>query len=777
MRNLLASTSLAVLVLAGPDLAHAAGIKVEIARTAYGIPHVLARDYASLGYGEAYAYLQDNLCLIADKVVTVNGDRSKYFGADETTTIAFSPVKNFEADLFFKANLDIVALRKAFTRVSPDYQNLVRGYVAGYNRYLRDHPAASRPDGCREDWIRPINLDDMLRLNEERMIQASGAAWLKQAVTAAPPNSPAPKVGDMAQVGLPLEPETFGLGSNGWAFGSAVTTNKSGVLLGNPHFPWETTNRFYEMHLTIPGKIDVMGVTIGGAPGMSIGFNKDVAWTHTVSTDRHFTVFELTLDPKDPKAYLVDGKSEPMSARTISVEVKGEATPRTRTLYSTRYGPVVVMPQVGVNWTASRAYALKDANKNNLRSGDVWLNIARARRVGEIKATIEKTLGIPWVNTIAADRSGQALYADVTATPNVSAEKLKACAPLSGLGPMAASARIYMLDGARAACDWDNAPGTPAPGLLAGASMPSMIRTDYVANSNDSYWLTNARAPITGQPPIVGPADVAQNLRTRSGLMEIEARLAGQDDLQGREVDPASVQSMLYRNKNLAADLVLGDLAKICEASPTASLASGKTVDLTRACAVLAGWDRRMNLESVGAHLFVEFWRNAEKIPGIWATPFDPADPVHTPSGLKTAGPTADKVRLALAQAVDLLDTAKIPLDAPWGQVQFAIRGDLKIPVHGGEGTDGVLNAQQSKLIPGLGYVPFHGSSYIQVVTFDERGPVTDAILTYSQATDPKSPHFADQTLLNAKKGWVRLPYHRADIEADPQVTRISLRE
>lgn len=777
MRRFLASVGLTGLVLAGANSAHAGGIKVEIARTQYGIPHVLARDYVSLGYGEAYAYLQDNLCLIADKVVTVNGDRSKYFGADATTTVAFSQVKNIEADLFFKANLDVVALRKAFSKVSPDYQSLVRGYVAGYNRYLRDHPAATRPEGCREAWVRPINLDDMLRLNEERMIQASGAAWLRQAVGAVPPSSPAPKVGDMAELGFPIEPETFGLGSNGWAFGKAVTANKSGVLLGNPHFPWETTNRFYEMHLTIPGKIDVMGVTIGGAPGMSIGFNKDVAWTHTVSTDRHFTVFELTLDPSNPKAYMVDGKSVPMTAKTVSVEVKGEAAPRTQTFYATQFGPLVVMPQVGVNWTASRAYALKDANKNNLRSGDVWMNIARARSVGDIKATIEKTLGIPWVNTIAADRNGQALYADVTATPNVSAQKLKSCAPPSGLGPMAASARIYMLDGARAQCDWDTVAGTPAPGLLAGASMPSQVRTDYVANSNDSYWLANARTPMAEQPPIVGPTAVMQNLRTRSGLMEIEARLAGQDGLAGTTVDPAMVEAMLYRNKNLAADLVLGDLGKICEASATTTLANGKVVDLKPACAILAKWDRRMNLESVGAHLFIEFWRNAERIPGVWATPFDPKDPVHTPSGLQTAGPTADKLRLALGQAVDLLEGAKIPLDAPWGQVQVAIRGELKIPVHGGEGTDGVLNAQQSKLVPGLGYVPFHGSSYIQVVTFDAKGPVTDAILTYDQATDPKSPHYADQTLLHAKKGWVRLPFHRADINSDPEISRISLRE
>ena len=42
--------------------------------------------------------------------------------------------------------------------------------------------------------------------------------------------------------------------------------------------------RFYEMHLTIPGQMDVMGVGIGTYPMVSIGFNKDVAWSHTVST-------------------------------------------------------------------------------------------------------------------------------------------------------------------------------------------------------------------------------------------------------------------------------------------------------------------------------------------------------------------------------------------------------------------------------------------------------------------------------------------------------------
>ena len=53
------------------------------------------------------------------------------------------------------------------------------------------------------------------------------------------------------------------LGSNAWAFGKDVTANGSGMLLGNPHFPWSGPNRFYEMHLTIPGQMDVMGGGIG----------------------------------------------------------------------------------------------------------------------------------------------------------------------------------------------------------------------------------------------------------------------------------------------------------------------------------------------------------------------------------------------------------------------------------------------------------------------------------------------------------------------------------
>ncbi|MWP07763.1 acylase, partial [Escherichia coli] len=132
-------------------------------------------------------------------------------------------------------------------------------------------------------------------MGEEKAIQASAGAMLQSIVAAQPPGgAPAsavvpPHAVDTAALDRDLQLRDMPIGSNGWAFGTAATDNGRGVLLGNPHFPWTTTNRFYQVHLTVPGKLDVMGASIAAFPVVSIGFNKDVAWTHTVSTGRRFT--------------------------------------------------------------------------------------------------------------------------------------------------------------------------------------------------------------------------------------------------------------------------------------------------------------------------------------------------------------------------------------------------------------------------------------------------------------------------------------------------------
>jgi len=738
-----------------------AALKADIVRTRYGVPHVTARDYAGLGYGSGYVFAEDNVCLLADQFVTLDGERSKYFGADGTTTVAFNEVKNIDSDAFFKVMLDVPGLRAAARSASTEYHEMLRGYAAGYNRYLRTRGPAGLPAACRNAaWVRPITVDDLLKLNEEKMIQASAGGWLAAVVAAAPPSNTARAAPPPALPGA-LREADIGFGSNGWAFGRKVTGG-AGVLLGNPHFPWLTTNRFYQIHLTIPGQIDVMGAALSGQPGVSIGFNHDVAWTHTVSTDRHFTFFELALDPKDPTAYLVDGERVRMEPRTVTIAVK-DGAPVQRTLYLTRYGPILVQPKLGLTWTAAHAYALKDANRLNTRSGDTWLDINRARSVEDIRKALDARSGIPWVNTIAADRTGKVLYADVTATPDLSADKLKACAAKSANVNALPFLRLYVLDGSKAACDWTVDAASVKPGLMPPASMPQTIRDDFVANSNDSFWLANDTARLGGFSPIVGGTNEPQNLRTRAGLIEIHDQLAAGAT---PAITPKIVEGMIFADRNYAAEMALDDVLAICAAHPEGA-AAGKPVRLSEACAALSGWDRRMNVDSRGAALFVEFWAEVSRNPSLYAVPFDAADPVHTPRGLKRDPASAAKVMDALAKAVSKLQGEGVALDAPWGAVHFAVRGDQHIPLHGGPGLDGVLDAQQATWTPEVhGYVPFHGSSYMQIVTFDAKGPVAEGVLSYSQSTDPASPHYADQTLLYSEKRWNPLPFTPAEIKA-----------
>src|SRR4029077_19045581 len=58
------------------------------------------------------------------------------------------------------------------------------------------------------------------------------------------------------------------------------------------------------------------------------------------------------------------------------------------------------------------------------------------------------------------------------------------------------------------------------------------------------------------------------------------------------------------------------------------------------------------------------------------------------------------------------------------------------------------------------------GTSYIQGVTFDERGPVAQGLLTYGQSSDVASPRAYDQLPLFSAKRWQSLPFHPDDVAA-----------
>ncbi len=732
-----------------------------IARSANGVAHISAPDPETLAYAMAYAYAQDNVCMTADQLVTVRGERSRYFGGSTQGLLARRMFPNEQIDFFIAAHMDDAALERAWGAASAESQALARGAVAGYNRYLADQ-AGKLPAACNgQAWVKPMTLAEFRRQAELTAVQAATAALADAMLDARPPAAATSAVAEsvtladaaevMREAGLLDSP----LGSNAWAFGKDTTANGSGLLLGNPHFPWAGVNRFWQVHLTIPGNLDVMGVGIGNFPGVTIGFNRDVAWSHTVSTGKRFTLHELTLAAGDPTSYMLDGQAVKMTPRSVSIQVpaaSGALETKTRTVWLTRWGPVVVIPRAGLNWSAKTAYALKDANLGNVRATDSSLGFGRARNVQEVREAM-RNIGTPWVNTLAADRNGNLLYADVSVVPDVDAAQLQRCAPSKPAAALLGAAGLVVLDGSRSDCDWKRDSASPQPGLIPMERMPTTVRSDWIHNSNDSFVHTNPAQKWSGISPLVGDASVSRP-RTRAGLTQIPELLS-----RGK-VTPEAVQRQLFENRNFMASVVVPDLLAACASAPTAQARDG--------CAALRGWDQSNNVEARGAHLFREFWRVARTAAGVHRVPFDVTQPATTPTGLNMAdAAVAAKVWDALTKAVDAVRKAGFALDATLGSVQRPLITNEAIALHGGDEFEGVLNNLGNQFAPGIsakGLPIDYGSSYIQSVTFDARGPVAQGILTYGQSTDPASAHANDQLRLFSRKEWPVLPFHAEDV-------------
>ena len=82
----------------------------------------------------------------------------------------------------------------------------------------------------------------------------------------------------------------------GYGISDEASGIASGVLYGNPHFPWQGPNRFFMSHLTIAGVYDAMGAAL----------------------------HDLTLNPDNRSEYIVDGEALAFEPTTVTAEIVGD---------------------------------------------------------------------------------------------------------------------------------------------------------------------------------------------------------------------------------------------------------------------------------------------------------------------------------------------------------------------------------------------------------------------------------------------------------------------
>nr|WP_183166465.1 acylase [Azomonas macrocytogenes] len=727
-----------------------ADTETEIRWTTFGVPHIKAANERGLGYGIGYAYARDNLCLLEEEIVTARGERSRFFGPDGKSS---ARIANVPSDFFFRWLNDDAAVEGFWVAQPVAIQQLLEGYAAGFNRYLNDTPEAEQPAACAgSDWLRPIASADLIRLARRLIVEGGLGNFVEALIAAAPPGQE-----QIASTNLHLDfaqaarrRAQFGeqTGSNAVAIGSDLSDNGKGILLGNPHFPWSGAARFYQMHLTIPGKLDVMGAALPGMPVINIGFNQHFAWSHTVDTSSHFTLQRLQLDPQDSSRYLVDGQSRPLEKRIVNIEVRNEdgmLANLEHTLYLSEYGPLLNWPGL-LGWDDKTAYALQDANLDNTRAIQQWVAMNEATSLAEFKASIERLQGIPWVNTLAADDRGRTLYMNTAVMPNVTLEQTADC-----LDKAMAKEGLPVLDGSRSACRWTVDKEAAQPGIMPVSQQPVLERRDFVQNSNSSAWMTNPAAPLTGFSPLISQAKEL-NPRTRFGLTQL-ARLA-----KGK-ITPQQLEHMVTANQVYMANVLMANLLTLCQADQAPQ----------DVCTSFHRWNRQANLGDNARALlyFQRFMTHFQEIPAAWRVPFNPADPIGTPRGILLSKPhVKEQVLQALHIARDEVNELGIAEHAAWGEVQKSSRGDEQIPIPGGGSNLGVYNAIESQP-EGDSYLEvIGGSSHIQLVRFTDAGPQARGILSFSQSADPTSSHNRDQTLRFSRQQWHTLPFTEEQINA-----------
>ncbi|MFK0289746.1 penicillin acylase family protein [Streptomyces sp. NPDC090442] len=727
------------------------GYRAEIYRTSYGIPHIRAADLGSVAFGQGWAYAQDRLCDLADQVVKVRGERARWLGPGPGD-------RYLASDLGYRALRLVDRARRSLPTLSGRARSMIEGYAAGYNRYLATVGPRGVHGWCAgQPWVGPLTAVDLLAYEQDLAIVSSGRAVLPAIAVAQPPAArpadprhprnlrvPPSAVADSVRQSLPGARRAVP-GSNGWAIGGERSTTGRGALLANPHFPWQGELQLWECQLTVPGELNVYGAGVGGLPGVQIGFNEKVAWTHTVAQGARYTFAKLQLVAGDPTRYRRGDRVQRLRPATESVEVRlagGRLGTVTRTLWSTDYGPIVDLSALDrrYGWSTTSAIAFRDANAGNTRQLDFWLDMARSRSVAEVAAANAR-YGTPWLNTLAADRTGNAWYGDAASTPYLGRAATQAWL----------ASPIGLLNGSDPRQDWLMSPQAAAPGLLPPSRWPQLTRRDYVFNANNSPWIANPRQPLEGFPAVLGEQRSALDARARFNALLLA------DSGQGRErrLGVRELMSAVLSNEALSSRLLLGPVRELCRAH----------VEAAKACHVLDDWDGRFSVGSRGAVLWRETMAHVLAVAPdaltsagpLFGTPFDPRDPVHTPG---TPKPDPAVLGPAILGAQHTLESSGLPLDVPLGAVQQQLKGGKRLPMPGTVDALGALDVVEYTPEPGTTVQPVppqdgfrvnSGTSMLLAVQFTEHGPVAKGLLTFSESIDPDSPHFADQQGLFAQ--------------------------
>jgi acyl-homoserine lactone acylase PvdQ len=351
---------------------------VTIYRDDWGVPHIYA-DTEELGfYGLGYAQAEDQLVRMLGAFHWYRGRAAALEGA-----------KRLAMDIEQRRWRHVQEGAAGFERLSPQLRRNYRSFLAGFKRYMADHPEQVPA------WAPKIEVSDLVGINR--------ILFFAYAMVEGPKECLVPGLeldGGLEEIVKGILPGA----STGWVLAPDRTADRATMLLADPHTELQNTT-YYEFRMHA-GALHSSGFALG--PLLWQVHTRHVSWAMTTANPQLdlWDCYEVEVDPDNPQRYLYDGQWREMELQEESFEVRDGETLTTTFEYTRHNG--VLSPVVGR--LGNQAYVVSTSQMHD--AGILDEEIYRMNHASSVHELRRAMVGIGMFpqNLVMGDASGNIFY-------------------------------------------------------------------------------------------------------------------------------------------------------------------------------------------------------------------------------------------------------------------------------------------------------------------------------------------------------------------------------
>lgn len=631
----------------------------------WGVPHITADTVEDLFFAQGWAQMHNHANLVCELYGTSRGRGAEYWGQGKLQ------------DDMLVHTLGFSELAEEWeSQQDPELKTIYQSFVKGMNAYAEAHPAAINEENKA---VLPFTTKDV-NMHAMYVVFTRFIGG-----------------GDLGRV-----QQWPDMGSNTYAISPKRSASGNAMLVQNPHLPWWGEFTFWESHLMLNGK-NMYGANLVGLPGIAIGFNDHLGWSHTDNTIDNADTYELELEDG---GYLLDGERKEFEASQKTIKIKQNDSTwvdHTFPVMKTVHGPVV-------NRTDDKVLALRMVGMDRPNMSLQWWRMITSSSFEEFESAL-KMAYIPFWNVMYADTKGNIFYLFNGLVPK--------------RGEDAWSYWDRIIPGGKSADVWTE--------VHAYEDLPKLKNPEigWLQNANDPPWTSTI-------PPTLNPENYPGYMAPQ--YMPFRPQRSARMLLEDESITFDELVDYKLSTRLEFADRILDDLFAAVDASDNTKAKEAK--------AVLENWDRESNADSKGMLLFYN-----------WARKFGPwnASNYTTPWSMDAANTTPDGIANP-EQAVTLLEQAAMEIEGkfgdlatPWGDYYRINYNGKDLPANGIDGSMGVFRVAWPGDADADHMYVGGGDSWVGVIEFGEQVKA-NVLLSYGNATQENSSHNGDQLKLFSKK-------------------------